>query len=54
MFLDGGILSDQKDILVASPGNVIASHVVKRLLTTFSDIHPETIIMIINSLDTKA
>ena len=54
MFLNGGIMSDQKDILVASPGNVIASHIVKRLLATFDKVHPETIIMIIKSLDTKA
>ncbi len=50
IFLNGGILADQDDILVASPGDVIASHIVKRLLDTFEEIHPDTIIMIIKSL----
>lgn len=53
MFLNGGILTDQKDILVASPGNVIAAHIVKRLLGTFDKVHPNTTIMIIKSLDKK-
>ena len=53
MFLNGGILTDQKDILVASPGDVIAAHIVKRLLGTFDKVHPNTTIMIIKSLDKK-
>lgn len=53
MFLNGGILTEQKDILVAGPGDVIAAHIVKRLLGTFEEIHSDTIIMIIKSLDTK-
>ena len=32
MFLDGGIMAGDKDILVARPGDVIAAHIVKRLL----------------------
>ena len=54
LFLNGGIMTEQKDILVASPGNVIAAHIVKRLLGTFEKIHPQTTIMIIKSLDPKA
>jgi mannose-6-phosphate isomerase-like protein (cupin superfamily) len=53
MFLNGGILTDQKDILVASPGDVIAAHIIKRLLGTFDKVHPNTTIMIIKSLDKK-
>ena len=53
MFLNGGILTEQKNILVASPGDVIAAHIVKRLLGTFDKVHPDTIIMIIKSLDVK-
>ena len=53
MFLNGGILTDQKDILVASPGDVIAAQIVKRLLGTFDKVHPNTTIMIIKSLDKK-
>ena len=54
VFLNGGILTDHDNILVASPGDVIASHIVKRLLGTFENIHPDTTIMIIQSLDSKA
>ena len=53
MFLNGGILTEQKNILVASPGDVIAAHIVKRLLGTFDKVHPDTTIMIIKSLDVK-
>ena len=53
MFLSGGIMANQKNILVASPGDVIASHIVKRLLNTFNEIHPKTVIMIIKSLHVK-
>ena len=53
VFLNGGILTDHDNILVASPGDVIASHIVKRLLGTFENIHPDTTIMIIQSLDSK-
>ena len=53
MFLNGGIMTDQEGILVASPGDVIASHIVKRLLGTFDKVHPKTVIMIIKSLDAK-
>ena len=53
MFLNGGILTEQKDILVAGPGDVIAAHIVKRLLGTFEEIHSDTTIMIVKSLDTK-
>ena len=53
MFLNGGILTEQKNILVASPGDVIAAHIVKRLLGPFDKVHPDTIIMIIKSLDVK-
>ena len=53
IFLNGGILTDQDNILVASPGNVIASHIVKTLLGTFENIHPDTVIMIVQSLDPK-
>ncbi|MBT7523242.1 MAG: hypothetical protein HN651_01955 [Gammaproteobacteria bacterium] len=51
MFLDGGIMAGDKDILVASPGDVIAAHIVKRLLKTFDKVHQNTIIMIIKSLN---
>ncbi len=50
IFLNGGIQSNEKDILVASPGHVIASHIVKRLLDTFKNIHPKTVIMLIEPL----
>lgn len=50
IFLNGGIQSNEKDILVASPGHVIASHIVKRLLDTFENIHPKTVIMFIEPL----
>ena len=53
MFLDGGIMTDEEDILVANPGDVIAAHIVKRLLNTFEKVHPKTVIMIIKSLDAK-
>ena len=53
MFLNGGIMADQEGILVASPGDVIAAHIVKRLLGTFDRVHPKTVIMIIKSLDAK-
>ena len=51
MFLDGGIMTDEEDILVANPGDVIAAHIVKRLLNTFEKVHPKTVIMIIKSLN---
>ena len=50
IFLNGGIQSNEEDILVASPGHVIASHIVKRLLVTFKNIHPKTVIMLIEPL----
>ena len=50
IFLNGGIQSNEKDILVASPGHVIAAHIVKRLLDTFENIHPKTVIMFIEPL----
>ena len=46
-------MADQEGILVASPGDVIAAHIVKRLLGTFDKVHPNTVIMIIKSLDAK-
>ena len=51
IFLNGGIITDQDNIFVASPGDVIAAHIVKRLLNTFSNIHPKTTIMIVKSLE---
>jgi len=51
IFLDGGIMTNQENILVANPGDVIAAHIVKRLLNTFEKISPNTIIMIIKSLN---
>ena len=53
IFLNGGIMTKEKDILIASPGNVIAAHIVKRLLGTFDQVHSDTIIMIIQSLDSR-
>ena len=53
IFLNGGIQANQKSILVASPGDVIVSHIVKRLLETFSNVHHETIIMVIKPLGEK-
>ena len=49
MFLNGGIMTDEDNIFVAGPGNVIAAHIVKRLLGTFNNVHKDTIIMIIKS-----
>jgi len=54
MFLKGGILTDDGKSNIASPGDVIAAHIVKRLCGTFGRIDPETVIMIINSLDTRS
>ena len=51
IFLDGGIMTDDADILVANPGDVIAAHIVKRLLGAFEKVHPKTVIMIIRSLN---
>ena len=45
MFLKGGILTN--DNKVAQPGDVVAGHIVKKLLDTFPDVDPETIIMTI-------
>ena len=53
IFLNGGIMTKEKDILIASPGNVIAAHIVKRLLGTFDQVHPDTVIMIIKSLSSR-
>ena len=49
MFLNGGIMTDEDNIFVAGPGDVIAAHIVKRLLGTFNNVHKDTIIMIIKS-----
>lgn len=45
IFLKGGILTD--DNKVAQPGDVVAGHIVKKLLETFPDVDPETVIMTI-------
>jgi mannose-6-phosphate isomerase-like protein (cupin superfamily) len=45
MFLKGGILS--KDNKVAQPGDVVTAHIVKKLLETFDQIDPETVVMTI-------
>jgi len=45
MFLKGGILT--RDNKVAQPGDVVAGHIVKKLLDTFPEVDPETIIMTI-------
>ena len=45
MFLKGGILTN--DNKVAQPGDVVAGHIVKKLLETFPDVDPETVIMTI-------
>ena len=51
IFLNGGIMTDQENILVANPGDVIAAHIVKRLLGTFENVNQNTVIMIIKSLN---
>ena len=48
IFLDGGIMVPQSNMLVISPGNVVIASVVKRLLSTFDIVHPKTVIMIIS------
>ena len=53
IFLKGGILTDDGKSNITSPGDIIAAHIVKRLCGTFGRIDPETVIMIINSLDVK-
>lgn len=45
IFLKGGILTN--DNKVAQPGDVVSGHIVKKLLDTFPDVDPETIIMTI-------
>jgi len=45
MFLKGGILTN--DNKVAQPGDVVSGHIVKKLLETFPDVDPQTIIMTI-------
>lgn len=45
IILKGGILTN--DNKVAQPGDVVAGHIVKKLLDTFPDVDPETIIMTI-------
>ncbi len=47
MFLKGGIMCE--DNRVANPGDVIATHIIKRLLNTFRDIHEDTLILTIES-----
>ena len=48
MFLKGGIMCE--DNRVANPGDVIATHIIKkRLLNTFRDIHKDTLILTIES-----
>jgi len=51
IFLDGGILTDDSKTCIVNPGDVIAAHTVKRLLGTFENIHPNTIIMTVNPLE---
>lgn len=48
IFLNGGILTDDGNTTIAGPGDVIASHIVKRLIGTFDRIHENTVIMTIN------
>ncbi|MES2960912.1 MAG: hypothetical protein V4694_00840 [Pseudomonadota bacterium] len=45
MFLKGGILTNNNK--VAQPGDVVSGHIVKKLLDTFPDVDPQTIIMTI-------
>jgi mannose-6-phosphate isomerase-like protein (cupin superfamily) len=47
MFLKGGIMCGKNK--VANPGDVIAAHIIKRLLNTFRDIHEDTLILTIES-----
>ena len=35
---------------VASPGDVVASHIIKRLVNTFKEVHQDTLIMTIHPL----
>ena len=49
-FLKGGILANDEKTCIASPGDIIVAHIVKRLLKTFEKIDKETIIMIIKPL----
>lgn len=48
IFLKGGLLCNSNK--VASPGDVVASHIVKRLVNTFKTIDKDTLIMTIQSL----
>ena len=50
IFLRGGILSNDNKTTLASPGDIIISHIVKRLLKTFKKIDENTIIMIIKPI----
>ena len=53
IFLKGGITTDKGDTFISGPGNVIACHIVKRLLETFKKVHAETVIMIIEPIKEK-
>ena len=48
IFLKGGLLCNSNK--VASPGDVVASHIIKRLVNTFKEVHEDTLIMTIHSL----
>ena len=48
IFLKGGLMCDANK--VASPGDVVASHIIKRLVNTFKEVHKDTLIMTIHPL----
>ncbi len=48
IFLRGGIIANNEETCIASPGDIIVAHIVKRLLNTFEKVDKNTVIMIIN------
>ena len=50
IFLRGGLVTDY-ETTVAGPGDIVSATVLKKLMTVFSDVAPNTVTMIVEKED---